>query len=156
GTAISNTKAREDLRRLAEEQAALRRVATLVAHRAEPSEVFAAVVEEAGKLLGVELTSLWRYEEDGAAAHLASWSRGEPIELRERRAPGCGSVDCPVVVDGRVWGVMGASQLEDGTLPEGTEERLAAFTELVASAISNATTYSQLIASRARIVDAAD
>jgi GAF domain-containing protein len=45
-TAISTTQAREDLRRLADEQAALRRVATLVAHGAMPELVFAAVARK--------------------------------------------------------------------------------------------------------------
>ena len=43
------------LRQIADEQAALRRVATLVAHGAAPEEVFAAVAEEVGQLLRVEL-----------------------------------------------------------------------------------------------------
>jgi len=37
--------------RIAEEQAALRRVATLVAHAAPPPEVFSAVTKKAGRLL---------------------------------------------------------------------------------------------------------
>ena len=41
--------------RIAGEQAALRRVATLVARAAAPEEVFAAVTEEAGRLLGADL-----------------------------------------------------------------------------------------------------
>ena len=50
-TAIANTDSRAALARLAEEQAALRRVATLVARGAPPEEAFAAVAEEAGRLL---------------------------------------------------------------------------------------------------------
>ena len=50
-TAIANTDSRIGLARLAEEQAALRRVATLVAHGVPPEEVFAAVAEEVGRLL---------------------------------------------------------------------------------------------------------
>ena len=56
-TAIANAQARMELRRVAEEQAALRRVATLVAQGAPPEEVFAAVAAEAGRLLGADLTS---------------------------------------------------------------------------------------------------
>jgi signal transduction histidine kinase len=41
-------------------------------------------------------------------------------------------------------------------LPEGSEVRVAEYTELVASAISNTTTQAELIASRARIVAASD
>ena len=47
---------------LASEQAALRRVATLVARAAPPEEVFAAVAAEAGQLLGCESTLLCRYD----------------------------------------------------------------------------------------------
>ena len=43
-----------ELRGFAEEQAALRRVATLVARAAPPEEVFAAVAEEAGRLLAAD------------------------------------------------------------------------------------------------------
>ena len=50
------------LRQIADEQAALRRVATLVARGAAPEEVFTAVAGEVGQLLGVELATLFRYE----------------------------------------------------------------------------------------------
>src|SRR5256885_16434200 len=51
--------------RSAEEQAALRRVATLVAGGAPPEEVFTAVPEEAGRLLKVDYTVVSRYDADG-------------------------------------------------------------------------------------------
>ena len=73
-TAIGNTQARMELRRFAEEQAALRRVATLVARAAPPEEVFAAVTEEAGRLLGASLATLSRYDPDGAIRVLATWN----------------------------------------------------------------------------------
>ena len=50
-TALSNAEARAEVRRLAHEQAALRRVATLVARESPPAEVFAAVAEEVARLL---------------------------------------------------------------------------------------------------------
>src|SRR4029077_3438037 len=50
-TAVANTQAREQLRSLADEQAALRRVATRVAQGAPPAEVFAAVSAEGVRLL---------------------------------------------------------------------------------------------------------
>jgi PAS domain S-box-containing protein len=58
---------RDELRVLAEEQAALRRVATLVAHEASSAEVFAAVAEEVGRLLRVDSTAVVRYEPDATA-----------------------------------------------------------------------------------------
>jgi signal transduction histidine kinase len=60
--------------RITGEQAALRRVATLVARAATPEEVFASVTEEAGRLLGADYTTMTRYEPDGAGAVVASWS----------------------------------------------------------------------------------
>jgi GAF domain-containing protein len=54
-TAISTTQARQDLRRLADEQAALRRVATLVAKGATPEDVFAAVAREVAQVLDLPL-----------------------------------------------------------------------------------------------------
>jgi signal transduction histidine kinase len=70
-TAIADTEARTEIGRLAEEQAALRRVATLVARAVQPSEVFAAVAEEIGRVLEVEHTSVVRYETDATATVVA-------------------------------------------------------------------------------------
>ena len=66
-TAIADAQARVELRGFAEEQAALRRVATLVARAAPPEEVFAVVAAEAGQLLGADFTVMSRYDPDGAA-----------------------------------------------------------------------------------------
>ena len=73
-TAISNSEAREDLRRLADEQAALRRVATLVAEAVSPSELFGAVAEEVGSLLGADFAGMIRYENDGTVTPAATWA----------------------------------------------------------------------------------
>jgi signal transduction histidine kinase len=78
-TAISNSDARTGIARLADEQAALRRVATLVARDADPREVFAKVTEEAGSLLGTDLAVLIRYEAEEALDVAASWAaEGDP------------------------------------------------------------------------------
>jgi signal transduction histidine kinase len=74
-TAIANAQARLELRGFAEEQAALRRVATLVARAAPPEEVFAAVTAEAGRVLSVEQAVLNRYDQDGTAAVVGAWAR---------------------------------------------------------------------------------
>jgi len=58
-----STRARPGGSELADEQAALRRVATLVAQRAPASDVFAAIAREAGQLLGVDATHMGRYED---------------------------------------------------------------------------------------------
>ena len=73
-TAIANTQARDELHRLADEQAALRRVATLVARGAEASEVFAAVCEETGRLTGAFHVNLAQFTADGTHTALAGWS----------------------------------------------------------------------------------
>jgi signal transduction histidine kinase len=70
-TAVSNAQAREDLHRLADEHAALRRVATLVAKEASPVEVFAKVAEEAARAIGLEC-GLMRDEGDGTATVVAA------------------------------------------------------------------------------------
>src|SRR4249920_18845 len=56
-----------------DEQAALRRVATLVASGTPPDEVFAAVTGEIGRLLGVEYAFMGRYEPDGMFVVVAMW-----------------------------------------------------------------------------------
>jgi signal transduction histidine kinase len=75
-TAIANAKGREELTRLAEEQAALRRVATLVAEGAEPNRVFAAVAEEVAAMFGVPITTMLRFDPSGVATMLATAGAG--------------------------------------------------------------------------------
>ena len=84
-TAIANAEYRTGLSRLVDEQAALGRVATLVALGAPPEELFAVVTEEAGRLLHVDHTHLGRYESDDTVAFLADWSSaGEPFPVGAR------------------------------------------------------------------------
>jgi signal transduction histidine kinase len=59
---------------LADEQAALRRVATMVASGTPPAEVFATVTAEVEKLLRTDVTSMLRYETDGSATVVAAQS----------------------------------------------------------------------------------
>ena len=67
---------------LADEQAALRRVATLVARQPSAEEVFAAVTEEVGRLLGLDGAHLHMYERDGTATVVGAWALGTvPIPL---------------------------------------------------------------------------
>ena len=169
-TAIANAESRDRAAGLAEEQAALRRVATLVARGSEPEPVFRAVADEAGALLGCDTAAIVRYEADGAAtvmgAHQARRTRGTRFEpdpdyvvaaVRDTgkaarfdtddpsaasmsepvRAEGIRSgLASPIVVDGELWGTITVASLH-GPLPARTERRLADFTELVATAISN-------------------
>jgi signal transduction histidine kinase len=193
-TAIANTEARTEVGRLADEQAALRRVATLVAQGAAPWEVFETVTREVGILSGADLARMERYESSDSVIGVAGWNRGDAPELavgtrfslegasiaamvREATRPvrvrsfaeahgpiaheaqrlGIrSSVGCPIVVDGRLWGVIAASSKSATPFPPDTESQIAEFTELVATAIANAEARTELAASRARIVAATD
>jgi signal transduction histidine kinase len=77
-TAIANAQARVELRGFAEEQAALRRMATLVARGAPPGQVLAAVTGEAGRLLHADHAGMGRYGPDGTTTVIASWSSTGP------------------------------------------------------------------------------
>jgi signal transduction histidine kinase len=192
-TAIANAQSRAELARLAQEQAALRRVATLVARGAPPEELFEAVTAEAGRLISVEYAHLGRCESGGAMTIVGAWGRrGSHVPVGSRwslggrnvntlvvetgrparidgyadasgpfgvaaRGDGVGSgVGTPVIVEGRLWAVMGVYSQVGQLLPADTEARLANFTELVATAIANAESRAALAASRARIVAATD
>ena len=193
-TAIANTQARAEVGRLAEEQAALRRVATLVAGEASPGEVFSTVTEELGRLLGADLAALVRLESANTAIVVAAWSEGEgdhvpvgtlisledesvarmvmetgrparrdnlqrasdSISAMARRLGVTSTVGTPIVVEGRPWGGMSVSSKQPEPLPADTESRIADFAELVATAIANAEARTELTASRARVVAAAD
>ena len=168
---------------LAEQQAALRRVATLVARGANPQEVFAAVADELARVLHVLNAGLLRYEPDGSGYVVAVGYQpgiakmpvtGEHIplggddvgavvlrtgraarvdnhatvigpEAQRIHAAGIGSiVGVPVIVDGRLWGaaIVGAKGADP--LPPDTEERIGDFADLLATAIANAATRSEL------------
>jgi signal transduction histidine kinase len=108
----------DDITGLAQEQAALRRVATLAATAATPDELFAAVTEEVGQQLPVDLTRMLRYESDGTATVVAGWSRtGEPASIGPRLAIGGRNVST------LVWQTSRPARLENyadasGTLAE--------------------------------------
>ncbi len=69
----------DEYRRIAGEQAALRRVATLVARPAPPQEVFTAVAEEVGRLLAADLAILVRYDPPDTLEVTGTWtSTGAP------------------------------------------------------------------------------
>jgi signal transduction histidine kinase len=175
-TAIANAQARTELRGHADEQAALRRVATLVARAAPPSAVFAAVTAEVGRLLDVDFTILSRYGPGDAATIVSTWlptgeaaqgsasprfrlggrnvhtlvfRNGRPARTERADASGPAAdvardwafrsvVGAPVSVGGQLWGAMLVAYTRDEPLPAGTEARLAAFTEMVGTAIASA------------------
>ena len=101
-TAIANAEAREELRRVADEQAALRRVATLVAQGAPSEAVFDAVTEEVGRLLPADVTVLCRYDPDGYVTRIGEWSRTpQPIPRGGRARLGGRNVGSLVFETGR-------------------------------------------------------
>ena len=159
---------------LAREQAALRRVATLVAREAAPGEVFGLVAQEVAGSLDIPMISVVRFGPDSNASQVGAWGAANPFPVglswtldgtgaaamvaetaRPARVrdyaevPGGiatvlaqeagirSAVGVPIVVGGVVWGVMLAMWTRIGA-PAGVEERLAGFTELVATAIANA------------------
>jgi signal transduction histidine kinase len=112
-----------ELQRIAEEQAALRRVATLVARATAPDEVFAAVAAEVGRLLEVDHTVLLRYDPDDAIAIVAAWTRGgsaAPTSVGSRLELGGRNVTTRVVRTGR------PARMDDYTEVSGTIGHIAA------------------------------
>jgi signal transduction histidine kinase len=61
------------VRRVVKEQAALRRVAALVARGPEPAKTFWVVARELGRLLGADYASVVRFEPDHVSCSLAVW-----------------------------------------------------------------------------------
>ncbi len=175
-SAIANAESRVALGRLAEEQAALRRVAVLVAQQPSPSEVFTAVTQAVGLLLDADLAVLHVFAGDGKATAIASWSGDGPIlpigtrfpldgdnltarifasgaparlysddeawkraETDSARSLGMRSaVGAPILVEGKLWGALLAATRGVEPWAENAETRIAAFTELAATAIANA------------------
>jgi signal transduction histidine kinase len=163
--------------RIAEEQAALRRVATLVAGGATGAELATAVTREVGHLFGAQRANTMRWDGDTLRV-IGDWSAdggemhsagrvfpfgGDTISARiinsaaparvdaaadmqtefaQRRWAELGlhaSIGAPIVVDGRVWGVVTAERTQPGDafLPD-AEHQLGDFAALVAQAIVNA------------------
>ena len=148
--ALANAQARAELQTLADEQAALRRAAEVVARGPALEEVFTAVATEASRLLGGRSTALLRHDHGGFATNVATCG-SVPTDVET----GAQEVTVPIVVDGRVWGALSAS-MPDSPLPVRTEERLAEFADLAGAAIANAENKAKLTASRARVVATAD
>ncbi|MEU0498867.1 ATP-binding protein [Mycobacterium sp. NPDC006124] len=192
--ALEAEQRRREAAALAMQQAALRRVATLVARGAEPEVVYPVSVTELARGLDVDHVTLVRFDDDGFCTVLAARDRpgretlrvgerlrvdGDSITSRIRSTGGTARIDdyaaldgeiagrmhglgqhagagSPVTVDGEARGALVVGSRQPGPMPDGTEERICDFADLVATAISNAETKAELRASRARIVAAAD
>ena len=192
-TAIANAEARAEVERLAAQQAALRRVATVVAEGASPSAVLDAVAAESERALGADGAMLLRYEPEGEVTVVArrlpnprglppgtrfsleghsvsSMVRrtGRPARVEDYRRVGGTSaelaraveqnsaVGAPIVVDGRLWGVIAVTWGGERLPPGDAEGRMAKFAQLLETAIANADSRDQLISSRARLLTAGD
>jgi signal transduction histidine kinase len=188
------TAADAQLAEVEAEQAALRRIAALLARSVPAGEVFDAVVDEVRSLMGVDAAALARYDSDETATLLALSAEGDarvatpgdtlstegqnitglvlrtgrPARIddytratggphvRQAREAGIQSmVGAPVQVRERVWGLLGVYSMHR-PLALDTEARLADFAALVESAIANVQAWSELEASRVRIITAAD
>jgi signal transduction histidine kinase len=192
-TSIANAESRDALARLADEQAALRRVATLVARGVPPAEIFLAVSEEIDRLFGPGQATIGRFDPDGPAIVILGVAKrderipigtrlavddlyvsmrvfrtgrsarvdegdlasaGGPVAERLHSQGFVSQVASPVIVEGGLWGAVTVMASE--TLPHDVEKRLERFAELVATAIANAESRSEITASRRRIVAASD
>jgi signal transduction histidine kinase len=99
-----------------------------------------------------------RVHQSGQAARIDTYTgaRGS-VAARLRDLGVRSAVGAPIVVGARLWGVVIAATTHGNSLlPDVAESRIAEFTELVATAISNADSRAQLAASRARVVAAGD
>jgi signal transduction histidine kinase len=185
-------RSRDELTRLLDEQAALRRVATLVARAVPPGQIFSAVATEVGRLVGADDTAVVRFEPDGTAVVVVGlgedrppvgtrwraddvsaitrvWRTGHSARVDDdlwKEAPGPlpdtlrrlhvrSAAASPIVVEGRLWGALSVATTH-ARLPADTEQRMADFTDLAATAMANAESRAELAASRVRIVAAAD
>jgi GAF domain-containing protein len=192
-TAVANAEARAEVERLAAEQAALRRVATLVAEGAPPSAVFDAVAGEMATLLDADQVAMNRFEpademlvlahrgldvartpvgsrvntegesatatvrRTGRPARIDNYERAEGALAEIARATGLrSSVSAPIVVEGRLWGLITASWKREQSPPADTEDRMLRFAQLLDTAIANADSRDQLSASRARLLTEGD
>ena len=183
--AIANSEARREVAALLEEQAALRRVATLVAAGRPQPEVLESVTREVGVLWNaravhlvswegvhdeVVVVACWSdgmeptvssgalYHPEPGGATLRVLETGFPTRTTES-SPELGPrsvIAAPVIVNARLLGALTAHRDEEEPFPAGTEIRLRNFSDLAAQSIANEQAHEEMRASRARIMHAAD
>ena len=133
-TAIANAQSRATLGRLLDEQAALRRVATLVAQGVPPSEILSAVSDEVGRLLGVPAGVL-RFESDGEAVVFVGVSQDLGIAVGTRWAFEPGMATAQVYRTGRSGRVDVRDWLASSSSPVAVAARQLGTVSTVASPI---------------------
>ena len=128
-----------------------------------PATVFVGI----SKSIDIPIGTRWEFQDGMASAEAYRTGRSARVDAMDwssatgtvaataRRLGVVSTVVSPIVVEGRLWGAMSVSSTDE-PLPLDSEERLERFTELVATAISNAEGKSELAASRRRIVAASD
>ncbi len=128
--------------------------AVLIAASATPGSAYPPV----GERMPFDDDNLltWILQTGRPARHDEIGRAGGPVVVRIREFGIRSGVGAPIVVNGRVWGAAIVSSKQQEPLPPDTEERVSDFADLVATAIANAASRAELIASRARIVAAAD
>jgi signal transduction histidine kinase len=183
--AIANAEARRELAALAAEQAALRRVATLVAAGRPQAEVLDAATREAGELFAASVVQLVRWEGvHDEVAVLVAWSPDGVAPLppgslyhptpggatlntletgfssrADEGSPELGphtGISAPVIVNARLVAALTALREPDEPFESGADVRLRSFADLVAQSLSNTLAREELQASRARMVRAGD
>src|SRR4051794_29965193 len=165
-TAIANAESQEARAVLTDDQAALRRVATLVAQGVPSDALFSSVCDEVEALAGAQASAVVRFEPDGTVTVMGDHAALHPVGARVRLEPGSvvtevhrtgraarfdtddpdppgvreervrSALASPIIVAGELWGAITAVSRERA-FAAGMERRLADFTELVATAISS-------------------
>jgi signal transduction histidine kinase len=183
--AIANSEARQQVTALAEEQAALRRVATLVAGGRPREEVIDAVLREVGPVFSAQAAYFvcWEGVYDEVVV-VGGWTDGteEPLPPRSLYHPEPGgatlgvletgfagridesspelgqraAIAAPVITQAKLEGALVALRPAGTAFPAKSEIRLRSFADLISQSIANATAQEEMRASRARIVRAAD
>ncbi|MGA8115352.1 MAG: DUF4118 domain-containing protein [Actinocatenispora sp.] len=111
-----------------------------------------------GTRLPLEGPSIARaVRQTGGPTRIDSFAGATGAIAQEAREVGIrSSVGCPIVVAGRLWGLIAASTRSAEPFPPNAEAQITAFTEIIATAIANAESRAQLAASRARVITAGD
>jgi PAS domain S-box-containing protein len=134
---------------------------TLMRFEADDSATILAARGESGYAVGsrfrlVGETAAVEVRRTGRPARVDNFEHNSgPVAARLRASGIRSGVGAPIVVEGRLWGVTTAAWTE-GPPARDAESRVARFSDLVGTAIANAESRTELLASRARIVTTAD
>ncbi|WP_127502734.1 GAF domain-containing protein [Actinoplanes solisilvae] len=185
GTSLAHATARAEVRRLADEQASIRRIATKVARQAALDEICQTVTEELAELFDIEDVRLFRFDPGDRMTVLGSHGilagrypvgsthsvtgdvtvarvhrEHRIIRLDDPTITGDAHLKCviatPVRLGDRLWGALIAGSVQPGPIPERALPPLSDAVDLVATAVRKAEADEHVRASRQRIVTATD